>query len=127
MWICALFLLVAIMMHADSYLISTRFADRDMFMRYTGLGVGHISTYPSTAALRQEIIDKYCIQTKAGTDSDDDGTGFEEDDDQMDNEELGIASDEGGISGVEESSDEEGQEDEEGANDEVEHLGYSVL
>ncbi|KAF5356693.1 hypothetical protein D9758_013746 [Tetrapyrgos nigripes] len=112
------------------------FADRDIFMRYTGLGVGHIGTYKATGAFRDEVVRKY-VKAMADMEDEDMDTPQES---QADEAEMAVASDEEGILGVqgiigveeevtsdEEGDEEEGDENEEGANDEVEHIGYSVL
>ncbi|KAK7458853.1 hypothetical protein VKT23_009863 [Stygiomarasmius scandens] len=115
-----------------------------MFMRYTGLGVGHTSTYNITQSLRNDFIQAFIKsdpeepgfnleeviteETRSG--------GVETKANESDREEAGIAGDDG-IQGVDEESgseteseegdQEEGNNQEEGGNDEVEHIGYSVL
>jgi hypothetical protein len=105
-----------------------RFPDRDMFMRFTGMGIGHQATRTATRALEDEVRDALNLTMETennGEDEEDSGGSNEDEDSEDDKSDNSDNSDN-------QDSDEEGDNseydyDNDGGVDEEDILGYTAL
>jgi hypothetical protein len=102
---------------------SYRFANRDMFMRFRGGGVGHKATRHVDHALSQDVY-KTIHETIARTGDTNNNDGDEEREGEEEEEEEAEVADDNGEDG---DKDEEALEEEEEGLDPVNDYGYNAL